>query len=139
VNGHDEGETSPVGYGRELYDCRLSSGSVAVQCHAAVIKAAFIYPLFPFKIRSTVSLLQTSDRMERDRELSKAVCVAVVQHMQSHPNWANTIVDVLTVDMKKLRSWLHENTGITDATLLGSAMGYNNFCMDVVTATRSSQ
>ena len=75
--------------------------------------------------------------MERDRELFKAVCVAVVRHMQGHPEW---VEDELTVDTKRLRSWLLANTGMsTDAEVLDSAMGYNNFCMDVVSATRPSR
>lgn len=73
------------------------------------------------------------------RELSKALCVTLVQHMQNDQSLSG--IEALAVDLQKLRSWLASCplSVLTDATLLDSAMGYNNFCLDIVTATSSSQ
>ena len=75
--------------------------------------------------------------MEANREMSKLVCVALLEILQTQHSAAT--IDSIAVDVAKLRSWLASNPGITDAAGLDSAMGYNNFCLDVVTATRSSQ
>ena len=64
-----------------------------------------------------------------ERELSKTICVSLIQHLQKHPNCS---IDVLTVDMKKLRSWFLSNKEISNKEILESAMGYNNFCLDIV-------
>lgn len=74
---------------------------------------------------------------EVDRKLSKALCVVLVKYMQAHKS--QFTVDKIVVDMTRLRAWLDSNPEITDADVLDSALGYNNFCKEIVTATKSSQ
>ena len=78
--------------------------------------------------------------MKVDRELAKTISAAIIQHMQKSTIEMNPdqsiIPAIITVDMQKLHAWLLRcPRQITDIGEILEAMGYNNFCQQVVTAT----
>jgi hypothetical protein len=69
-----------------------------------------------------------------DRELAIAICTTVVQQMPRLTNIPSTV----TVDVQKLNAWIQAcPRPITDdAEAIQAAMGHDNFCHVVVTATK---
>lgn len=69
-----------------------------------------------------------------DRRLSKDICLTLIKHLRSRQS--KRTADTIVVDLKRLQTWLSSNPEITEteteADVLDSAIGYNNFCMDVV-------
>lgn len=70
--------------------------------------------------------------MEVDRELAKIICVTLIHYMKTNQDiqFSNNIV----IDMQFLNSWLTTLSPeiISNQSKLLAAVGYNNFCMDVV-------
>jgi hypothetical protein len=79
--------------------------------------------------------------MKIDRELAKTICAAIIQHihnLEMDPD-QSSIPAIITVDVQKLHAWmLGCPRPITDVAEILDAMGYNNFCQEIVTATKSS-
>jgi len=72
--------------------------------------------------------------MHSDRELAKAICVLVLQYMQGDPGRPPPTTNLL-INMKKLHDWYMScpKEVICERDFLEAAMGYNNFCLEVVT------
>jgi hypothetical protein len=85
---------------------------------------------------------QASVMLDVDRELAKSVCAAIVNFITSNPSVAKSFtMTALTIDMLRLCEWTETSClpSTADQQELLAAMGYNNFCLEVVTATRCPQ
>jgi hypothetical protein len=72
-----------------------------------------------------------------ERDLAKAICVAIIKYMQT--NRPPNLTTHVTVDLHKLHTWFINSPQILDVDMLEAAMGYNNFCLEVVTTTKFTQ
>lgn len=77
-----------------------------------------------------------SSSVHFNRELAKHLCMNVFKQIHAHPDVSHPVT--LTLDVAKMREWYASlppsivSSLVQDESLLESAMGYENFCMDVV-------
>jgi hypothetical protein len=80
--------------------------------------------------------------LSHERDLAKALCAYLVQYLTLNPDM-KCLPAIISIDMHRLHSWLLQNQQacpdlFCDKTQLDAALGYNNFCCEVVTSTKSS-
>ena len=76
------------------------------------------------------------------RELAKTLCASMVRYILESKE---TGISNISIDVPQLVAWASNTSPevieglIDDDGKLRAALGHNNFCMDIVTATKSSQ
>lgn len=73
--------------------------------------------------------------MENKREIAKQLCISLVNYMKENPNYLPPESNIkIDINLPLIYSWYRGTTSNEhlDQEHLASAVGYNNFCLDVI-------